>query len=97
MSDRLFVSLVSYSRCKTVEDIERALKLAPKQESNSEEAWKGNVFEVCILSGSPVGTLEEVYSAYKIDDIVIRVGDDEVWVYRHESGNWLLQGIVRGD
>ncbi len=82
-----------YSKCQTVKQYKTALLAAPKQQPNTEESFEGKVFELYQNVGGPVGTLSEIYDAWKENEVMIEAKDGCLLVGRDEEGNWQVRNL----
>ena len=77
-----------YSKAKTMADVRRFLKEAPKQECNSPEAFKGLVLEFQLNGRGPVGTLFEYHKHLPDSEFAIKVSGNMIYLARDNGGNW---------
>lgn len=77
-----------YSKATSAEKLLQLLKAAPKQISNSPEAFKGQVVEFTLNGRGPYGTLSELFNHLHESNFEIVFPTETVCVTRDNDGNW---------
>lgn len=86
-----------YSKAQKYDKFKAGLEAASKQEANTTEAFKGNVFEFVVKGTSrPVGTLDE-YRRLENADIIIIHFQDAVAIVEYRNGEFTVTGVKQSE